>query len=728
MSTKPEQPLRVGEWCYLPAQDKLVKLDNQGDVIETAELDNLCQKAMNYLLANAGRLITRDELLNDVWGVRDVSDGRISRVIRVLRVTLGDDTKEPRYIETIPKRGFRFIAPIEVFEMKPFVGLDSQTPANESIEVDVNPETLRKVEADNQIVTPKVMFRRKSILNILGVVLISLVLTAVFTYYKNQEKQIPYKPFVPISKMSGAESHVAISSDGRFLVYVNSKKSSAGEQLVLQQRDGTERFILTSSKNELFSGPQFSADNRTIYFQSLARGNACSIRKVTLDRSMKSIESDSILTNCSPKNFRARLTISPDGNFLVFPNYQEDTKNVALVLYNFNSGKLERLTIAPPTSRGDISAFFAADSDRIAFVRDVAGSSGQIWVMSLTDRIPKLITYPQERYPAGLSWYDNDKSILFSGAKHTINAVEVESGTVSTLFVADSPSRDVLVHDDMLFAAAGGGWQIKQEKLLNPLLSQSHTPYPVEVLTDTATEENPVREMPSAVVTSRSNLQTVALIYPDGRQEKLAEFATDSFIGILEFSPDGKSLLVGYANQLWLYTLGEAPVQIHTSSEQLDNVSWGGSGKYVNYFISIKGRWQLFRFDLQTKKSSFVSSSYEFYQESPNGSYTVWCKTTEPDFYLENADGTLLKIPLKDSDTTAIRRFVSRENGFYYLKQRDTGYPVLYRFDRKTGTEQSTDIRIWGAGRLFSISADEMYILRDAGSRGEVDISFINLK
>ncbi|MBU2180187.1 MAG: winged helix-turn-helix domain-containing protein, partial [Gammaproteobacteria bacterium] len=112
MSSKPEQQLKVGDWWYLPEQDKLVKVDATGEITATADLDNLCQKAMNYFILNAGRLITRDEILADVWGVRDVSDGRISRVIRVLRVALGDDSREPKYIETIPKRGFRFIAPV----------------------------------------------------------------------------------------------------------------------------------------------------------------------------------------------------------------------------------------------------------------------------------------------------------------------------------------------------------------------------------------------------------------------------------------------------------------------------------------------------------------------------------------------------------------------------------------------------------------------------------------
>ena len=117
MTIKPDSHLQVGEWQYLPEQDKLVQFGPDGKIAITAELDNLSQKVANYFIVKAGKLVTKDELLQDVWGIRDVSDGRVTRVIRVLRVALGDDTREPRYIETIPKRGYRFIA--QVSEVAP---------------------------------------------------------------------------------------------------------------------------------------------------------------------------------------------------------------------------------------------------------------------------------------------------------------------------------------------------------------------------------------------------------------------------------------------------------------------------------------------------------------------------------------------------------------------------------------------------------------------------------
>ena len=52
MSSKPEQQLKVGDWWYIPEQDKLVKINENGELTQTADLDNLCQKAINYFILN----------------------------------------------------------------------------------------------------------------------------------------------------------------------------------------------------------------------------------------------------------------------------------------------------------------------------------------------------------------------------------------------------------------------------------------------------------------------------------------------------------------------------------------------------------------------------------------------------------------------------------------------------------------------------------------------------
>ena len=62
-----------------------------------------------YLVQNARRLVTKRELLDSVWAGASVSDELLRGYIRELRDALGDDAKKPRYIETVPTRGYRFL-------------------------------------------------------------------------------------------------------------------------------------------------------------------------------------------------------------------------------------------------------------------------------------------------------------------------------------------------------------------------------------------------------------------------------------------------------------------------------------------------------------------------------------------------------------------------------------------------------------------------------------------
>jgi DNA-binding winged helix-turn-helix (wHTH) protein/tetratricopeptide (TPR) repeat protein len=69
-----------------------------------------------YLVARAGHLVSKDELLETVWGGSIVEEGSVARTIHILRKTLtaGDDETQasPQYIETVPTRGYRFVAAV----------------------------------------------------------------------------------------------------------------------------------------------------------------------------------------------------------------------------------------------------------------------------------------------------------------------------------------------------------------------------------------------------------------------------------------------------------------------------------------------------------------------------------------------------------------------------------------------------------------------------------------
>lgn len=71
---------------------------------------------LSYLLENRDRVVTRDELIERIWNGRIVSEAALSTQIRAVRRALGDDRTQQKYIRTHPKRGFQFVAGVDLVE------------------------------------------------------------------------------------------------------------------------------------------------------------------------------------------------------------------------------------------------------------------------------------------------------------------------------------------------------------------------------------------------------------------------------------------------------------------------------------------------------------------------------------------------------------------------------------------------------------------------------------
>ena len=80
---------------------------------EPVELNARYLDALTLLVRHAGKLIPKDRFMDEVWRGVPVTDEALTQCIRTLRSRLGDDATSPRFIETVPKHGYRFIAPVE---------------------------------------------------------------------------------------------------------------------------------------------------------------------------------------------------------------------------------------------------------------------------------------------------------------------------------------------------------------------------------------------------------------------------------------------------------------------------------------------------------------------------------------------------------------------------------------------------------------------------------------
>ncbi len=114
----------IGAWLVEPDLNRVSK------GAQSEKLEPMAMALLVFLAENRGQVVTRQQLHDEVWQQEFVSDSTVSSVITVVRRALGDDARNPRVIETIPKRGYRLIA--EVIEpdaastVTPFPGLSPE--------------------------------------------------------------------------------------------------------------------------------------------------------------------------------------------------------------------------------------------------------------------------------------------------------------------------------------------------------------------------------------------------------------------------------------------------------------------------------------------------------------------------------------------------------------------------------------------------------------------------
>jgi transcriptional activator of cad operon len=99
--------LRVGDWVVYPIADQM----SRGGT--TIRVEARTMRLLLCLVDRAGEVVSIDDLLNEVWTGVIVTSDSVYQAVTSLRRLLGDDPKQPTYIATVPRRGYRLIATVD---------------------------------------------------------------------------------------------------------------------------------------------------------------------------------------------------------------------------------------------------------------------------------------------------------------------------------------------------------------------------------------------------------------------------------------------------------------------------------------------------------------------------------------------------------------------------------------------------------------------------------------
>ena len=107
-----ERDFRLGVWLVKPASNEIVYQN------ESRRLEHKVMRLLVFLVQDAGRDLSREEILRGVWGDGVHSEEVLTVAVSSLRKALGDDPKSPRFIKTVPRYGYHMLQAADAVAQK----------------------------------------------------------------------------------------------------------------------------------------------------------------------------------------------------------------------------------------------------------------------------------------------------------------------------------------------------------------------------------------------------------------------------------------------------------------------------------------------------------------------------------------------------------------------------------------------------------------------------------
>lgn len=191
------------------------------------------------LIHNRDRVVTKEDLIREVWAGSSVTDNALTRSVAQLRKALNDDARQPRYIETVPTVGYRFLPSVEkIFE----------PPAEE----------------------PAHRPPRRWRWPVLALVILAVIVATVWRVRMPPDDLAPLR-LVQITMDAGLTNSPALSPDGKLVAYSSDPNDSGRRDIFVRHVAGGPALRLTSdgAGNTM---PNFSPDGSRIVFHSNRAG------------------------------------------------------------------------------------------------------------------------------------------------------------------------------------------------------------------------------------------------------------------------------------------------------------------------------------------------------------------------------------------------------------------------------------------------------------------------
>lgn len=610
----------VGDWFVEPMLNR-VRHKDDGDVVQ------LEPKVMEVLLCLAqrpGKAVTKEQFKEQVWTDTVVTDDVLSRCISELRKIFDDDSRDPEYIETIRKTGYRLIAPVRTPDAAeaPSSPRDDTTRAEPQEPVPERQGLAERIasnihgawsrDQDSWIPVGGGLVNRKWLIGIGAAVAFILVVSLVSwsdvgigTTTKSPT------PTTPLTSFPGEEFSPALSKSGKQVVFAWRNADSLYQNIYLMQQ-GADRPLRLSADTTMDWSPTWSPDGRFIAYVRASNGEhqlaiVPSIGgrvRLVARRSNRRIHSIS----WSPDTTRTTLAMSAQ---------RRPHQAFGLHLLYPDADSLRALTNPPLWSIGDTTPVFSPDGSTIAFVRSMVDGVEDLFVVSADGGTPTRVTTDSTSI-RGLTWSQDGENIIYSAERGGVNGlwtIDANGGTPSLLRTASEGTvfgQPTVTGRQLAYTqhtAQLDVWSLRRSSRAAAFQSE-------QVTSSTQEDQYPTISPGGnrlAFVSERSGDSEIWVTELNRSSPTQVTSLEGPDIRSLTWSSDGAQLCFvarknGTSNLFSVSTSGQSLTQVTDTEAEVMAPRWGRNDRWMYFASNQTGAWEIWRTNLETAKSQQVTT------------------------------------------------------------------------------------------------------------------------
>ncbi|MBO0910645.1 MAG: PD40 domain-containing protein [Acidobacteria bacterium] len=635
-----EVDLRAGE---LRKQGRRIKLQEQPF------------RVLAFLLERAGEVVTREELQAKLWPADTFVDfdHSINSAVARLRDALSDRAEDPRFVETVSKRGYRFKAPVRLGPRVP--GRPAPQPAIPD-PVPVLSQAAGKIWMGAAF----------------SFALFSAILAIGVLRRPGADRQLSRIEVVPLVSLRGFQATPAFSPTGTLVAFRQTDgvrntgiytAAVGGDTSVEISRNPGDCCPIWSPNGEQIAFTRYSGKRFSIYTVRALGGTERRVYEGTA-------------------SLGSGISWSPDGRFLAFPESSSANPTRSTLSLLSLADLTTRALTSPPPGWLDHEPAFSPDRTRIAFIRStVAGVSNDVYVMPAGGGEPKRLTFDNRPIMGPPTWTADGREIVFSSDRSATTGLWRVSPEDRTLRPVAAPvggakwpsipaTGNSLVYEQWVSRANIWQLDLKDEK--------HYQRPPAPLITEKGYKMRPELSPDGKKIAFESDRLGFWDIWTCDVDGAKCDQVTDlhGTAGRARWSPSGHYIAFefhpGERSEIYVVEVPGGvphPVQTIPGADNL-SPSWSRDGKWL-YFASKHGAepFEIWKMQFPGGRAARLTRNGGISpEESADGRYLYYAKFEQGGVWrmpLEGGDETEV---LTDVDSSSWPNWALRPKGIYYLR------------------------------------------------------------